>query len=285
MQTVSLSALAIEKQMVSENEVQQVELLTGVEDLYGGIILDVEKPMDSEAFASLLRASISQWKQQGKRAVWIKLPIELVNLVEPSVKEGFVYHHAEPDYLMLVNWISNSTNTLPANASHRVGIGAFVVNDKREVLVVQEKSGWFKGKNVWKFPSGAVDEGEDISMAAIREVKEETGIDTEFVEVLAFRQSHKSFFTKSDLFFVCMLRPHSFDIQKQDSEIEAAQWMSIDEYAAQPFNQKHDSFSSVAKVCLTKLEKDYGGFSPIPTTTASGKTRYLYFNSRDLNKL
>ncbi|EOX93529.1 Nudix hydrolase isoform 3 [Theobroma cacao] len=221
--STSTSAVAIEKQMVAENEVQQVELLTGVEDLHGGIILDMNKAMDSEAFASSLRASMSPWKQQGKRAVWIKVPTELVNLVEPAVKEGFRYHHAEPDYLMLVNWISNSTNTLPQNASHRVGIGAFVVNDKREVLVVQEKNGRFKGTGVWKFPTGVVNEGEDIYMAAIREVKEETGIDTEFVEILAFRQSHKSFFTKSDLFFVCMLRPHSFDIQKQDIEIDAAQ--------------------------------------------------------------
>ncbi|MBA0741735.1 hypothetical protein Gogos_014864, partial [Gossypium gossypioides] len=173
--------------MVPGNEVQQVELLAGVEDLYGGIIIDMEKTMDSEAFVPLLRASLSQWKHRGKRAVWIKLPIELANLVEPAVKEGFKYHHAEPDYVMLVNWISKSTNSLPKNASHRVGISAFVMNDKRQVLVVQEKSGKFKGTGVWKFPTGVVDEGEDISMAAIREVKEETGIDTEFVEILAFR--------------------------------------------------------------------------------------------------
>ncbi|XVF71725.1 hypothetical protein PTKIN_Ptkin12aG0062700 [Pterospermum kingtungense] len=283
--STSTSALAIEKQMVPENEVQMVGLLDGVEDLHRGIRLNMGKPMGSEAFISSLRASISQWKQQGMKAVWIKLAIEFVNLVEPAVKEGFRYHHAEPDYLMLVNWISDSTNTIPENASHRVGIGAFVVNDKKEVLVVQEKDGKFKGKGVWKFPTGVVNEGENIHMAAIREVKEETGIDTEFVEILAFRQSHKSFFTKSDLFFVCMLHPHSFDIQKQDTEIEAAQWMSIDDYAAQSFIQKHDAFSSVAKVCITKLEKDYAGFSPIPRTTASGKTSYLYFNSRDLSEL
>ncbi|KAK5820021.1 nudix hydrolase 10-like [Gossypium arboreum] len=283
--STSTIALAIEKQMVLENGVQQVELLNGVEDSYGGIILNMEEPMESEAFVYSLRASISQWKQQGKRGVWIKLPIQLVNLVEPSVKEGFRYHHAEPDYIMLVNWIGNSTNTIPENASHRVGIGAFVTNDQREVLVVQENNGTFKGKGVWKFPTGVVNEGEDICMAAIREVKEETGIDTEFVEILAFRQSHKSFFTKSDLFFVCMLRPLSFDIQKQETEIEAAQWMSINEYAAQPFIQKHNGFSSVANVCLAKLEKDYAGFSRIPTTTASGKTSYVYFNSRDLSKL
>lgn len=35
---------------------------------------------------------------------------------------------------MLVCWIPDTVDTLPANASHRVGIGAFVVNPKREVF-------------------------------------------------------------------------------------------------------------------------------------------------------
>lgn len=52
-------------------------------------------------------------------------------------QEGFSYHHAESSYLMLVQWISKSENKLPANASHRVGIGAFVTNSKGEVLLLQ----------------------------------------------------------------------------------------------------------------------------------------------------
>lgn len=35
---------------------------------------------------------------------------------------------------MLVYWIPETANTIPANATHRVGIGAIVLNDKREVL-------------------------------------------------------------------------------------------------------------------------------------------------------
>ncbi|MCH90172.1 nudix hydrolase 2-like, partial [Trifolium medium] len=129
----------------------------------------------------------------GKQGVWIKLPIHLANLVETLIKEGFWYHHAEPKYLMLVHWIADSANTIPANATHRVGVGAFVVNEKREVLVVQEKTGHFRGTGSWKFPTGVADQGEDICVAAVREAKEETGVsnlfmvDTEFVEILAFR--------------------------------------------------------------------------------------------------
>ncbi|KAJ6695705.1 NUDIX HYDROLASE RELATED [Salix koriyanagi] len=259
----------------AEKTFQQIGLLNAVEDTYGGVKVDVEVSMDCNVYVHLLRASTTQWRKQGKKGVWIKLPIQLANLVEPTVKEGFRYHHAESDYLMLVQWIPETPDTLPANASHTVGIGAFVVNDTGEVLVVQEKNGAFKGKGVWKFPTG----GEDICKAAIREVKEETDIDTEFVEILAFSQTHQGFCRKSDLFFVCMLRPLSSDINKQDSEIEAAQWMPIEEYIAQPYNQKHESFKNIAKICLSKSKRNYTGFSAVPMASSSGKkTSYSYFN-------
>ncbi|KAK2441147.1 nudix hydrolase [Trifolium repens] len=249
------------------------------EDKYGGVILTVQKPMDSVYFASQLKDSISHWKQQGKKGMWINLPILHSNLVDSAVKAGFSYHHAEPDYLMLVYRIPDTSVSIPANASHHVGIGAFVVNNKNEVLVVQEISGKFGGTGVWKMPTGVVDEGEDICDAAIREVEEETGIEAEFVEVLAFRQSHKSFFQKSDLFFVCMLQPQSFDIQNQASEIEAAKWMPFEDYAAQPFVQNNELFKFIAKICSTKLDGIYTGFSNVASTTTSGKRAYLYFNN------
>ncbi|KAI9177829.1 hypothetical protein LWI28_019761 [Acer negundo] len=179
---------SIEQEMVlPENEVENIELLSSIENAHGGVTVEMKEPMDSKLFASKLGTSLSYWIQQKKRGVWIKLPIEFSNLVEPAVKEGFLYHHAESDYLMLVKWILETSDTLPANASHRVGIGAFVMNDKGEVLVVKEKNGIFKDTGVWKLPTGTVDEGEDIWAAAIREVKEETGVDTEFVEILSFR--------------------------------------------------------------------------------------------------
>ncbi|GAU14731.1 hypothetical protein TSUD_203800 [Trifolium subterraneum] len=158
--------------MTCSSEENQLQLLTSTDDDYGGVIVQIDQSaMDSTTFLSILRHSISNWKHQ----------------------EGFWYHHAEPKYLMLVHWIADSANTIPANATHRVGVAAFVVNEKQEVLVVQEKTGHFGGTGSWKFPTGVADQGEDICVAAVREAKEETGVsnlfvvDTEFVEVLAFR--------------------------------------------------------------------------------------------------
>lgn len=60
----------------------------------------------------------------------------IINLVPLIVQEGFRYHHAEPDYLMLVYWIPKTPDTIPANASHTVGIGAFVMNSNSEVVLL-----------------------------------------------------------------------------------------------------------------------------------------------------
>ncbi|XWS27721.1 hypothetical protein CRYUN_Cryun25bG0005100 [Craigia yunnanensis] len=283
--SISADLSDVDGSRVCGNGVWHAEFLPAINDDHGGVIVEMKENMDSDTFVTVLRASVLQWKQQGKKEVWIKLPIALVHLVETAVKEGFRYHHAEPSYLMLVFWIPETPSSIPANATHRVGVGAIILNDKREVLVVQEKSGPFRGTGIWKIPTGVVDEGEDIFMAAIREVKEETGIDTEFIEVLGFRQSYKTFFEKSDLFFICMLHPLSFDIQKQELEIEAAQWMPFEEYAAQPFAQKHELFRYITELCLAKVDRGYAGFSPQPTISMfSDQQSYLYLNNQDLDK-
>ncbi|KAL5974374.1 hypothetical protein ACLOJK_031038 [Asimina triloba] len=130
------------------NHEEAVELLPASNDTHGGVIVDMKKPMDPDAFISSLKASIAHWRNQGKKGVWIKLPIELVNLVQFAVQ--FSYPQID--------------------------------QNKPSVLVVQEKGGKLRGMGVWKFPTGVVNEGEDIFAAAAREVKEETGVDTEFVE-------------------------------------------------------------------------------------------------------
>ncbi|CAI0440268.1 unnamed protein product [Linum tenue] len=262
---------------------EQVKLLTSVNDQHGGVIVELSEPIDPGLFASMLRLSISEWRKLGKKGVWIKLPIELCSLVEVAVREGFWYHHAEPTYLMLVSWLPGGVHPLPPNASHRVSVGAFVMNENREVLVVQENSGVFRGTGIWKFPTGVVEEGEDLCTAVVREVKEETAIDAEFMEILAFRQSHKAYFEKSDLFFLCMLRPISFDVQRQEAEIEAAKWMPWDEYVAQPFVQNTGFVKHISDICLAKVDGDYTGFSAIPTSSG-GQMGCVYQNAQGLRR-
>ncbi|KAI4971232.1 hypothetical protein ZWY2020_002146 [Hordeum vulgare] len=283
--SASIYSTTVDSESAMTKNGGDVEPLPFVYDKHGGVIIEMTSLMDPQAFSASLKSLLSKWREQGIRGVWIKLPISLANLIQSAVEEGFWYHHAEETYLMLVYWLPNTPHTLPINATHRVGVGAFVMNDKREVLVVQEKSGVLKGLGIWKFPTGVVEPGEDINIGVVREVKEETGVDAEFVEVVAFRQSHKAYFEKSDLFFVCILRPLSVDITKQESEIEDAQWMPVEEFAAQPFVQKHELVKYILEVGLAKVDKEYAGFSPISIKSAfSEKQSLFYMNRRDLEK-
>lgn len=49
---------------VCENGGEQVGLLPATNDDHGGVIVDIEEAMDAKVFVTLLRNSISAWKQQ-----------------------------------------------------------------------------------------------------------------------------------------------------------------------------------------------------------------------------
>ncbi len=90
------------------------------------------------------------------------------------------------------------------------------------------------GRNHWKLPGGYVDPGENLAEAAIREVKEETGIEAEFDGIVAFRHSHGYNFGCSDLYIVTKLRPKSKEIVTCEREIARATWMPLEEYIVHP---------------------------------------------------
>lgn len=62
-----------------------------------------------------------------------------------------------------------------------VGVGGVVVHQNR-VLLVQRGTEPLKGR--WTIPGGLIDVGESLREAVIREVREETGLDVEPVELI-----------------------------------------------------------------------------------------------------
>ncbi|KAJ8754392.1 hypothetical protein K2173_002843 [Erythroxylum novogranatense] len=259
------------------------KVLDAFDDEYGGVVVDPHSlPADPDGFDSALHFSLSHWKMRGRMGIWLKLPLERSELVPVAVKQGFKYHHAEQGYVMLTYWIPEGPSMLPANASHQVGVGGFVINNKNEVLVVQEKFCAPAFSGFWKIPTGFIHESEEIYMGAIREVKEETGIDTEFVEVIAFRHAHNVAFDKSDLFFVCMLKPLTTQICVDDFEIHAAKWMPLVEFMEQPLIQEDKMFKQIIDICIAQRGKRYCGLSAHHLISKfDGKQSCLYYSAID----
>lgn len=50
-------------EITEEDQAQRFKLLTSTDDDYGGVIVELDQPMDSTTFVSILRASILHWKQ------------------------------------------------------------------------------------------------------------------------------------------------------------------------------------------------------------------------------
>ena len=99
-------------------------------------------------------------------------------------------------------------------------------------------------KDFWKLPGGLVDPGEDIAAAAVREVKEETGVDAEFVSIAAFRETHQGPFGTSDLYCVCVLKLADHykgklpEPMPEEKEIAAAEWMDLDAFLSSKYYAK-----------------------------------------------
>lgn len=149
-----------------------------------------------------------------------------------------------------------------------------------KLLAVQEKNGPLKGLGFWKIPTGLVDAKEDLHVASCREVLEETGIETEFVGLVCFRHAHDFQFGKSDLFFVCLLKPLSKVIKKQESEIEASEWIDLDVYMNQNLFLSSPVYSRlneyIQKIAKNKIPSNYLERVTLPLGNRPGyNTLYL----------
>lgn len=255
-------------------------------DIYDGIIVDAEQlPADASEFAANLQQSLQEWRTDARKGIWLKVPLPLAQLVPVATQQGFVFHHAERDYVMLTQWLPDSEDKLPTNASHQVGIGAFVFNRAtQQVLMVQEKNGPLRGQNVWKMPTGLLMAREDIGVGAAREVLEETGVRARFQRLLAMRQAHIALWGKSDMFLVAALEPEpdSLDITIQEDELVAAEWQSLQQFADNPFSKTHPMLIRIVDRCLAYARGEYSGWTvdQIPNRRTGGED-FIFFGPND----
>jgi 8-oxo-dGTP diphosphatase len=73
--------------------------------------------------------------------------------------------------------LDQSTQNMYSPPKHIVSAATIVINEQKEILLIKGP------RRGWEMPGGQVEEGESLKEAAIRETKEETGID---IEILNF---------------------------------------------------------------------------------------------------
>lgn len=106
--------------------------------------------------------------------------------------------------------------------------GGIVFNNQSQVLLTQHSSNHY-----WGFPKGHVDPGQNIKEAALREVKEEGGVEAEVIEkvgdskyVYTHPETGEKIFKVVTIF---LMKYFSGDPQDHDWEVEEAKWFTPEE--------------------------------------------------------
>ena len=90
----------------------------------------------------------------------------------------------------------------------------------------------YRGKTFWTFPGGSIESGETPQQAAIREVKEEVGLNVELVGMLCQRPRS----TSSGTYFCYLGRitGGNLKLADNDQELHDVQWFRLREVRTHP---------------------------------------------------
>ncbi|EPR5025651.1 NUDIX domain-containing protein [Vibrio fluvialis] len=192
-------------------------------DKFNGIIIGREDvPADVDTFHAQLADIVALAHAEAKNIIWLTLPIGLSHLVPIATELGFVFHNCLEDEVTLIHKAA-STTFIPFIPTHTLGAGAIVKNSLGQLLVIKEH-----GMKGYKLPGGHIELGEKIETAIIREVLEETGVETEFDSILGFTTRHPFQFGKTNMYLVCKLTALSEAINIHDTdEIAEAKWLDV----------------------------------------------------------
>ncbi len=109
-----------------------------------------------------------------------------------------------------------------------IAAGGIVQKDNK-VLLVQITYGPNKG--MWMLPGGYLDAGESLAEAAIREVKEETGLDVEPKRIVGIRDGvrQKESGLESNLYVVFEMKLVGGTLAADEEEVSAAAFHNVED--------------------------------------------------------
>ena len=239
---------------------------------FGGVVTDPKSlPGDADEFRRSLKRSLDAWTTEGYKVVWLEVPLARSALVPIAADAGFEYHHAEEGYVLMTLRLEEGSY-IPPYATHYIGAGAVVINERDEILVVSERYRMGGGRGPgYKLPGGALHPGEHIADGAVREVLEETGVRARFESLACFRHWHGYRYGKSDIYFVCRLSALSTEITMQEEEIAECLWMPVEHFLSDE-SGIHGFNKAIVRAAL-----ESPGVSPAPMAGYDDGERFEFF--------
>ncbi len=131
----------------------------------------------------------------------------------------------------------------------KVICGAVIVKDE-QLVIVQEAKGYIRGK--WNIPAGHLENDENLINGAIREAKEETGLDIEIDGLIGVYQ-HESNLGNNIVAFYFKATPKNIKLDHDANEILDSQWISFENFLN--FDDKKIRVPTFKKIVSDYLNK------------------------------
>lgn len=255
---------------MSNTSLEKIGCFNTILDPYNGITIESKDlPSSKDEFELNLDFLIKNVKDR-RFLIWIYIDIKKSDFIPVATKKGFIFHSCSEEYVLLVKRLKENA-IIPTASNHTLGVGAVVINDKNELLVIKERISTVG----YKIPGGHIDDAEMITTALEREVLEETGIIVEFESIISLGHFYPHQFHKSNLYILCTATPKSLEINIQDChEVIDAKWVDVNEYlndeevldyskAIVIAAIKSKGFNRANQETLCHIKKDFELFFPI----------------------
>jgi ADP-ribose pyrophosphatase YjhB (NUDIX family) len=161
----------------------------------------------SEALAGIARTGLGFTESQYERERFEEV---LAVAADMRHAAGSEYEIAE----LVEGWMKSVGSGVAGYQTPKIAVGAVVGNDAGEILLVKRSD-----SGIWLYPTGWADIGYSASEVAVTEVREETGIECEVVQLIAVLDGLRLGFTPIPLYslvFLCRatggeLTPHPLE--------------------------------------------------------------------------
>ena len=122
-------------------------------------------------------------------------------------------------------WMDNIGEGIPGYVTPKVAIGAIVGNDAGEILLVKRVP-----SGVWLYPTGWADVGYSAAEVVVKEVREETGIEAEPVQLLGVVDGMRMGFTKFGMYMLLFhCRATGGELNPHPLETDGCGWFAKDQ--------------------------------------------------------
>jgi ADP-ribose pyrophosphatase YjhB (NUDIX family) len=175
----------------------------------------------SEALAAIARTGLGFTQSLYERERFEEV-LHVAADIKAAADEALEVRREQDHFVQ--EWFDSVGEGVPGYVTPKVAIGAVVGNEAGEVLLVQRPD-----SGVWLYPTGWADVGYSPAEVAVKEVREETGIECEPVQLISVVDGQRMGFTRFGMYMLVFhCRATGGTLQGHPLETTGVGWFSRD---------------------------------------------------------